>query len=184
MPRTFACPAVIVAVTSSMCSRIKVVVRVTSSAARADSSANWRTSSATTAKPRPCSPARAASMAALSASRLVCEEMRLIRSTKSSIAAESCASSPICRDVVCRSEEHTSELQSQSNLVCRHLLEKKSGQHQRHYAHDEGHGGHEDRAEPQVRDLEHRRLRISPVLLLQMLCELDASYGVLTRQSH
>jgi len=33
--------------------------------------ASWRTSSATTANPRPCSPARAASMAALSASRLV-----------------------------------------------------------------------------------------------------------------
>src|SRR2546427_9692500 len=28
-------------------------------------------------------------------------------------------------DVVARSEEHTSELQSQSNLVCRLLLEKK-----------------------------------------------------------
>ena len=33
------------------------------------------TSSATTAKPRPCSPARAASMAALSASKLVCSAM-------------------------------------------------------------------------------------------------------------
>src|SRR2546430_11914920 len=36
-------------------------------------------------------------------------------------------------DVVCqrarRSEEHTSELQSQSNLVCRLLLEKKKTQH-------------------------------------------------------
>src|SRR6266478_9117939 len=31
-------------------------------------------------------------------------------------------SSPVCR----RSEEHTSELQSQSNLVCRLLLEKKN----------------------------------------------------------
>src|SRR2546427_5793725 len=33
----------------------------------------------------------------------------------------------ICRDAYCilRSEEHTSELQSQSNLVCRLLLEKK-----------------------------------------------------------
>src|SRR2546430_10013604 len=29
------------------------------------------------------------------------------------------------RDVLLRSEEHTSELQSQSNLVCRLLLEKK-----------------------------------------------------------
>src|SRR2546427_8812909 len=29
------------------------------------------------------------------------------------------------RDVAIRSEEHTSELQSQSNLVCRLLLEKK-----------------------------------------------------------
>src|SRR2546427_6868367 len=33
---------------------------------------------------------------------------------------------------VYRSEEHTSELQSQSNLVCRLLLEKKKKQRQRH----------------------------------------------------
>src|SRR2546430_12052368 len=31
-----------------------------------------------------------------------------------------------------RSEEHTSELQSQSNLVCRLLLEKKKDTHRRH----------------------------------------------------
>src|SRR2546430_12102117 len=31
----------------------------------------------------------------------------------------------ILRDGIARSEEHTSELQSQSNLVCRLLLEKK-----------------------------------------------------------
>src|SRR2546427_9018093 len=31
----------------------------------------------------------------------------------------------LVRDVALRSEEHTSELQSQSNLVCRLLLEKK-----------------------------------------------------------
>src|SRR5688572_31248080 len=31
-----------------------------------------------------------------------------------------------------RSEEHTSELQSQSNLVCRLLLEKKKKQKQKH----------------------------------------------------
>ena len=40
-----------------------------------------RTSSATTANPRPCSPARAASIAALSASRLVCSAMEVITST-------------------------------------------------------------------------------------------------------
>src|SRR2546427_8154263 len=33
-----------------------------------------------------------------------------------------------------RSEEHTSELQSQSNLVCRLLLEKKKKKHKRHIA--------------------------------------------------
>src|SRR2546430_2904559 len=32
-----------------------------------------------------------------------------------------------------RSEEHTSELQSQSNLVCRLLLEKKKKPHRRHH---------------------------------------------------
>src|SRR5688572_32756304 len=31
-----------------------------------------------------------------------------------------------------RSEEHTSELQSQSNLVCRLLLEKKKKKHKQH----------------------------------------------------
>src|SRR2546427_8036061 len=37
---------------------------------------------------------------------------------------------PRRRDVLQRSEEHTSELQSQSNLVCRLLLEKKKKQEQ------------------------------------------------------
>src|SRR2546430_10081097 len=36
---------------------------------------------------------------------------------------------PIERTVGVRSEEHTSELQSQSNLVCRLLLEKKKNDH-------------------------------------------------------
>src|SRR2546430_11763450 len=37
-----------------------------------------------------------------------------------------------------RSEEHTSELQSQSNLVCRLLLEKKkNNQHQKYSRHDQ-----------------------------------------------
>src|SRR2546427_7403715 len=35
------------------------------------------------------------------------------------------------RLAVVRSEEHTSELQSQSNLVCRLLLEKKKNKHNR-----------------------------------------------------
>src|SRR2546423_8683906 len=35
---------------------------------------------------------------------------------------------PVCDDSHVRSEEHTSELQSQSNLVCRLLLEKKKHQ--------------------------------------------------------
>src|SRR2546427_5129694 len=33
---------------------------------------------------------------------------------------------PLPRHLLARSEEHTSELQSQSNLVCRLLLEKKN----------------------------------------------------------
>src|SRR2546430_3746096 len=36
-----------------------------------------------------------------------------------------------------RSEEHTSELQSQSNLVCRLLLEKKNNPYNRHTLHIE-----------------------------------------------
>src|SRR5688572_32496093 len=35
-----------------------------------------------------------------------------------------------------RSEEHTSELQSQSNLVCRLLLEKKKKKKNKHIAHN------------------------------------------------
>src|SRR2546427_7917835 len=39
-------------------------------------------------------------------------------------------------DDTTRSEEHTSELQSQSNLVCRLLLEKKKNNPVPHYEHD------------------------------------------------
>src|SRR2546427_6028044 len=35
---------------------------------------------------------------------------------------------PVRRSIKSRSEEHTSELQSQSNLVCRLLLEKKKAE--------------------------------------------------------
>src|SRR2546430_13051593 len=41
-----------------------------------------------------------------------------------SVVAELCM--PLARHGTERSEEHTSELQSQSNLVCRLLLEKKN----------------------------------------------------------
>src|SRR2546421_9388195 len=34
---------------------------------------------------------------------------------------------------ICRSEEHTSELQSRSDLVCRLLLEKKKKKHNHHH---------------------------------------------------
>src|SRR2546430_13376198 len=39
------------------------------------------------------------------------------------------------RPSLCRSEEHTSELQSQSNLVCRLLLEKKKQSPTPHATH-------------------------------------------------
>src|SRR5256886_5370785 len=48
-----------------------------------------------------------------------------------------CAYTPCFRSEAGRSEEHTSELQSQSNLVCRLLLEKKKKiQAQSHHASD------------------------------------------------
>src|SRR2546430_11813164 len=44
-----------------------------------------------------------------------------------------------------RSEEHTSELQSQSNLVCRLLLEKKKREHSEHlYTTHSTHRSHVD----------------------------------------
>src|SRR2546430_8754073 len=46
------------------------------------------------------------------------------RSCRRASAAATAAAGPSA----CRSEEHTSELQSQSNLVCRLLLEKKKNQ--------------------------------------------------------
>ncbi len=60
--------------------RLLIMVSI-SAVGATDFPANTRTSSATTAKPRPCSPARAASIAAFSASRfksvLQCRELRL-----------------------------------------------------------------------------------------------------------
>src|SRR2546430_11915932 len=47
------------------------------------------------------------------------------RSCPGSLPTRRCCRSIPSRTSVARSEEHTSELQSQSNLVCRLLLEKK-----------------------------------------------------------
>src|SRR2546430_5553462 len=49
----------------------------------------------------------------------------LIGTTVAICAPEFGSTSRRCRTTASRSEEHTSELQSQSNLVCRLLLEKK-----------------------------------------------------------
>ncbi len=59
----------------ALCSWRLLIMPWISAVEAAERLARLRTSSATTAKPRPCSPARAASMAALRASRLVCSEM-------------------------------------------------------------------------------------------------------------
>src|SRR5207253_11288397 len=54
-----------------------------------------------------------------------CASVVSIWSTPSRAAmSASCSSAPTCRRT-CRSEEHTSELQSRGQLVCRLLLEKK-----------------------------------------------------------
>ena len=69
--------------------------RPRSSPRRSGALGELRTSSATTAKPLPCSPARAASMAALSASRLVCSASAEMVSTIDSISLERAARSRI-----------------------------------------------------------------------------------------
>jgi hypothetical protein len=67
------------------------MISPTGSVERIDRSASLRTSAATTANPLPASPARAASIAAFSASRFVCPAISL---TRSSISPIFCARSP------------------------------------------------------------------------------------------
>ena len=71
--------------------RIALTLRAMSSVARAVSFASSFTSLATTAKPLPASPARAASIVALSARRLVWEAMSEIRLTTSPIFCDASA---------------------------------------------------------------------------------------------
>src|SRR5688572_31851275 len=63
----------------------------------------------------------------LSADRTPFDTRRLQRSRDSGACSASLCARGSFR---LRSEEHTSELQSQSNLVCRLLLEKKKKKHQ------------------------------------------------------
>src|SRR5256885_13335848 len=53
---------------------------------------------------------------------------------------------PSIRESCSRSEEHTSELQSPCNLVCRLLLEKKNNTH--HFRVIGGYGGGDDLQDP------------------------------------
>src|SRR5256886_5381079 len=79
---------------------------------------------------------RSSSIRAVCPSRWKCGYPRSSRSSTSSSVGIRCSRKPsngryhsrsqcVCGTSVSRSEEHTSELQSQSNLVCRLLLEKK-----------------------------------------------------------
>ncbi len=72
----------------SVSDRMVSTRRVMSSVARAVSCASSLTSFATTAKPRPASPARAASMVAFSARRLVCAAIELTTATTPAISSE------------------------------------------------------------------------------------------------
>ncbi len=64
-------------------------------AALPDSSASFLTSSATTAKPLPCSPARAASIAAFKASKFVCAAMLVMTVIISPISCDLLSSNRI-----------------------------------------------------------------------------------------
>lgn len=83
--------------------RLRSIFSVACRALASVCSARRRISEATTAKPRPASPARAASTAALSARMLTCWAMRLMSSSTSSVAlvaacsADSASALPLCR---------------------------------------------------------------------------------------
>src|SRR2546427_6926424 len=58
-----------------------------------------------------------------------CSTRTVERSMRRPLAAMTSTTTPAWWSMSSRSEEHTSELQSQSNLVCRLLLEKKKKTH-------------------------------------------------------
>ncbi|MPN27554.1 hypothetical protein SDC9_174988 [bioreactor metagenome] len=83
--------------------------------------ASWRTSPATTAKPRPCSPARAASTAAFSARMLVWKAMESITPMMSAILRdEALMDSMVCTTWPTTSPPRTAtfEADSASSLAC------------------------------------------------------------------
>ncbi len=86
-PTSYAClmPCSVAMIVAFVSSWTPAMITPIDSVDRMDRSASLRTSAATTAKPRPASPARAASIAAFSASRLVCAEISLISSRISPI---------------------------------------------------------------------------------------------------
>src|SRR5690606_9749998 len=85
------------------------------STSSAESTTSGNTKPPTTTVPRPPSQ-RGARHSAIAAST----------STSTKIAVAPANSSQAMRAISARSEEHTSELQSRENLVCRLLLEKKN----------------------------------------------------------
>src|SRR5438270_3482392 len=89
--------------------------RSTSSCSRASTSGDWLT--------RYQVHVSAFAVVSWPARKIVIASSRTCRSVIVLPSSSSCATSSI--DSRSRSEEHTSELQSQSNLVCRLLLEKK-----------------------------------------------------------
>ena len=94
-------PSCMLLVTPAVVPVISRTISSISLVVSSDSAASLRTSSATTAKPLPCSPARAASIAAFSARRLVWDAIPRIFSTKFAIFSDALLSSSISLTADC-----------------------------------------------------------------------------------
>ena len=97
--RAWRVPSSVAMIVAFVPSRTPVMITLIESVECTDRSASLRTSAATTAKPLPASPARAASIAAFSASRFVCPAMSLISSRISPICC-ACLPSDSARAVM------------------------------------------------------------------------------------